>query len=136
VNVNGQTLLGTDTVTSSAPPTFSAGSGGLFQTLVNLKLDLQNGQKDQVRLRIDQLSNDLNTVLGQQGYIGAIATRLDLTKNRIEDRKTILTQQYSSIQDIDTAKTISDLNYQQNIFQASLGVTGRVLQVSLLDYLR
>ncbi len=32
--------------------------------------------------------------------------------------------------------TIANLNYQQNIMQASLGVTARVMQTSLLDYLR
>lgn len=135
VNVNGQNLLGNDTVTNPATPTFSASSGGVFQTLVELKLNLQNGQTDQVRQRIDDLSNDLNTVLTQQTQVGAIENQLTMTQNRINDRKTTLTQQYSDIQTVNMPEAISNLNAEQDTFQASLGVAARVLQTSILNYL-
>ena len=34
------------------------------------------------------------------------------------------------------AETIANLTHHENVFQASLAVTGRVLQTSLLDFLR
>jgi len=78
----------------------------------------------------------LNNILSQQSTVGAITNRLTLTQGRLDDRKSVLTQQYASIQNIDMPKTIANLNQQQNTFQASLSVTGRLLSTSLLDYLK
>jgi flagellar hook-associated protein 3 FlgL len=143
VNINGDTLLGQVQVATPGPPlpvTFNAGSHGLFQTLVNLKQDLQASgdpaQLTEIRTRLDELTTDLNTVLSQQSTVGAISNRLNLTQNRLSERKTVLTQQYASIQDINMPKTIADLNQQQNTFQASLAVTGKLLSTSLLDYIK
>jgi flagellar hook-associated protein 3 FlgL len=143
VNVNGDNLLGNVQVTTAGPPlppTFAAGSQGVFKTLVELKQDLQAGtdpnQLTEIRNRLDELTTDMNTVLSSQAVIGSISNRLSLTQGRIDDRQSILTQQYASIQDIDMPKTIADLNQQQNLFQASLSMTGRLLQTSWLDYLR
>lgn len=143
VNINGDDLLGQVQVTTAGPPlppTFSAGSHGLFKTLIELKQDLQAGgdpnQLTEIRNRLDNLTTDLNTVLSKQAIIGSVSNRLELTQGRIDDRKSILTQQYASIQDIDMPKTIADLNQQQNMFQASLNMTGRLMQTSLLDFLK
>jgi flagellar hook-associated protein 3 FlgL len=144
VNINGDELLGNVQVTTAGPPipaTFSAGSQGLFKTLIDLKQDLVNGagqanQLTEIRARLDNLTSDMNNILGKQAIIGAVGNRLELTQGRIDERQSILTQQYSSIQDIDMPKTIADLNYQQNVLQASLGVTAKIMQTSLLDFLR
>ena len=143
VNVNGDDLLGQSQVATAGPPlpvTFGGSSHGLFQTLVNLKQDLQSGgdpnQLTEIRARLDELTTGLNTVLSQQSVVGSVANRLSLTQGRLDERKSILTQQYASIQDINMPKTVADLNQQQNSFQASLSVTGRLLSTSLLDYIK
>lgn len=141
-NINGDDLLGQVGVTASGPPlpsTFSGSSHGLFKTLMDLKIDLQAGgdpnQLTEVRTRLDELTTDLNNVLSKQAIIGSVSNRLETTQGRLDERKSVLTQQYASIQDIDMPKAIADLNQQQNLFQASLTVTGRLLQTSLLNYL-
>jgi flagellar hook-associated protein 3 FlgL len=142
VNTNGDALLGNVQVTTAGPPlppTFSAGSQGLFKTMIELKQDLSAGgdpnQLSEIRLRLDELTTGMNTVLGKQAMVGSLSNRLQLSQGRIDDRKSILTQQYAEIQDINMPETLTSLNNQQNILQASLGVTARVLQTSLLDYL-
>lgn len=142
-NVIGDELLGQVSVNTAAPPlppVFNAGSHGLFKTLVELKQDLQTSgdpnQLVEIRSRLDELSTDLNTVLSKQAIIGSVANRLELTHNRIDDRKSVLTNQFAAIQDINVAETVANLNQQQNVFQASLNVTGRILQTNLIDFLR
>jgi flagellar hook-associated protein 3 FlgL len=93
-------------------------------------------QLSEIRTRIDELTVDLNTILSKQAIIGSISNRLELTQGRIDERKAVLTQQYATIQDIDMPETIANLNQQQNMFEASLSITGRLMQTSLLDYLR
>lgn len=135
LNVNGQSLLGTVTTAAGPPPSVTGGAG-LFRVLTELKFDLEQGNKAGVRTRLDQLTTELNTVMNARSQIGATTNRAELTQSRIEDRKTTLTKQYASIQEVDMAKTISDLNFQENVFQASLGVSARIMQISLLDFLR
>jgi flagellar hook-associated protein 3 FlgL len=143
VNTNGNDLLGNSTVTTAGPPlpsTFSAGSQGIFKTLVELKTDLNASsdpnQLTEIQARLDELTTNMNTVVGKQAIVGAVSNRLDLSQGRIDDRKSVLTQQYASLQNVDTASTIADLNSEQNTMEASLNVTARVLQNSLLSYLK
>ncbi|MBX2859618.1 MAG: flagellar hook-associated protein FlgL [Vampirovibrio sp.] len=136
ININGENLLGQASLATSIPPVFNPGSGGVFRTLIELKLNLEQGDTDEVRLRLDELDTDLNNVLAQQARVGSVSNRLNLTANRLQEREAIFTQQYASIQDIDMAATIADLNQQESTFQASLAVTARAIQPSLLNFLR
>lgn len=143
INVIGQNLLGQVQVTTAGPPlppTFSAGSSGLFRTMIELKQDLEAAgapnQLTEIRARLDELTTDMNTLLNNQAVLGAVSNRLSLTETRLEDRKAILTQEYSQLQDVDMPKVISNLQQQQNTFDASLSVAGRILQSSLLNYIR
>ena len=131
-NLNGQNIFGNVTVTAGAV----TGGSGLVHTLMSLRIDLNNGNSAGVRALLDTIDTDLNTASTQQSVLGSVMNRLELTQERIEDRKINLTKQYASIQDVDMAQTISDMTYQQNILQASLSVSARVLQPSIMDYLR
>lgn len=137
VNINGENLLGNATIAvPGSPPTFAAGSNGVFETLVELRQNLLNGDYDEVRNRLDEIDTDLNNILRYQGEIGAVTNRLELTKSRIQERGTILTQQYAEIQEIDMPKLVADISFQESVFQNSLAVTGRVIQSSLLNFLQ
>ncbi len=139
ININGESLLGTANGAAGALPVGVAGSG-LFQTLTELLIDLQSGgdvlQLDEIRNRLDDLTTDLADLAASQSVIGSTTNRLELTLGRIEERKAIFTKQYAEIQEIDVAETIANMNHHENLFQASLGVTARVIQTSLLNFLR
>ena len=64
-------------------------------------------------------------------------------QNRIEtaiqaasDNELRLSTSLSDVENADLPKTIMDLQMQQVAYQASLGATSRVMQPSLLDFLR
>jgi flagellar hook-associated protein 3 FlgL len=143
INVIGKNLLGEVQVTTAGPPlppAFSAGSSGLFKTMIELKQDLKAStapnQLSEIRNRLDELTVNMNTLLNNQAILGSVSSRLSLTQTRLADRKAILTQEYSQLQDVDMPRLISSLQQQQNTFDASLSVTGKILQNSLLNYLR
>jgi len=137
VNINGENLLGqVQVVTPGSPPVLSAASNGVFSTLTELRQNLLNGDYNEIRNRLDEIDTDLNNILQYQGQVGAVTNRLELTKARLQERKSILTQQYSDIQDIDMPKVVSDITFQESVFQNSMAVMGRVLQSSLLDFIR
>ncbi len=137
MNVNGETLLGqAQIIAPGPPPVFSPASNGLFQTLTSLRENLLQGDLTEVRNRLDDLDVDLNNVLAQQARIGSVTNRLELTQSRIEERRSIFTKQFADIQNIDMPTLVSDLNFQETVFQGSLATTARVLQTSLLQFLR
>lgn len=135
VNFAGSDVFGQyDTVTPA--------QNGLLNTLNSLINDLNaaiasptTAAYDAIRTHIDELDTDLDTVLSVQTTVGALVNRLDLTENRLQDRQIALSKEYGSIQDVDLAKVISDLNFQEAVFQTSLATTARVLQPSILNYL-
>ncbi len=142
VNTNGQNLLGSVSVVSTGPPlpaTYSPDSSGIFKTLADLKNNLaastDTNQLSEIQKRLDDLTDNMNNVLTQQSTVGAVTNRLELTQSRIDERKSIFTQQYSSIQNVDQPTLITQLDSQENVLQASLSVTAKVLQDSLLKYL-
>jgi flagellar hook-associated protein 3 FlgL len=100
-----------------------------------MKQAMVGGDKAALRSHMDTLTQDQSTVLNAQARLGSINNRLELTYNRLESRNTVLSQQYSDLQEIDLAELISDLRLQEQVTQTSMGVIGRVITPSLLTYL-
>ena len=58
------------------------------------------------------------------------------TKNNLDNEQLDFTSRISENEDIDMPKTIMDLEAQKVGYQAALGAASKVLQVSLLDFLK
>jgi len=112
-------------------------SQGLFGTLMTLSNEMGSAtpDKDVIRTQLDNLENDLQTVLNAQAQVGSLSNRLEMTKSSLEEQKINFTKIKSSAEDIDMAKAISDLQFQQTALQASLQVSANIIQPSLLNYL-
>jgi flagellar hook-associated protein 3 FlgL len=52
------------------------------------------------------------------------------------DKVDNLTQQLSDVEDIDLPQTITDMQLQQTAYQAALAAGAKVVQSSLIDFLR
>ena len=52
------------------------------------------------------------------------------------DRADALTAQLSDVEDIDLPKTITEMSLQQTAYQAALSAGAKVVQPSLVDFLR
>jgi flagellar hook-associated protein 3 FlgL len=122
-------------VDSSGPGVLGTGAGGVFGVLSSIADDLRNNPS--------ALAGDLNNL---DGAIGKVSTELASVGTRYNelmqlgqtatDRHTTLTAQLSDVEDIDLPKTITDLQLQQTAYQAALAATAKVIQPSLLDFLR
>jgi flagellar hook-associated protein 3 FlgL len=133
VNLTGDEIFGS--VTSAGTPPAVTGGSGLIHTMMLMKQAMVGGDKAALRSHMDTLTQDQSTVLNAQARLGSINNRLELTYNRLESRNTVLSQQYSDLQEIDLAELISDLRLQEQVTQTSMGVIGRVITPSLLTYL-
>lgn len=89
---------------------------------------------------ITQFENKLYTVrnnnLALISDIGGRTARLELLTNRTEDELLNLETMRSNIEDVDMSEAIMNLSFASAIYNASLQIGARILQPSLVDYLR
>jgi flagellar hook-associated protein 3 FlgL len=130
LNLNGDNVLGNVTVVAGVP----SGQGLLFD-LTKLRIDISNQDFTNIRAGIDAIKADQSSILNQQTLIGGRVNQMELTQNRIQDRALVQARQISQIQEVDMPEAISNLNFQQTIYQASLGVMARIMQTSLANFL-
>ncbi|HBY20366.1 MAG TPA: hypothetical protein DEG71_05055 [Clostridiales bacterium] len=62
--------------------------------------------------------------------------RLDLIKARLENDEINYTQLKSDNEDADMAETITKLTTQQTIYEASLSAGAKIIQMSLVDFMK
>lgn len=128
VDADGAAVFGTvDTVNP-------ADSTSVFTLIDNIVSDLNSGTN--IGARLTEIDTRMEAIRGQQAVVGTnqvMVTRADATNNA---RTVSLESQRSSVEDVDLAKVILDLQTQQTTYQASLAVTAKVLQPSLMDFLR
>ncbi len=140
VNMSGDALFGyhytgdhdNDPVT---PDTLEG--EGLLHTLITLKEELETDPPDMdvIRDKIDELDASFSTLIGAQSTLGGLLTRLDITENIHKDNSINLSDKKSLAQDIDFAKVVSDMKFQETALQASLQVGARIIQPSLMNFL-
>lgn len=113
------------------------GSQDVFQTLIDIRDNLLAG--DQGSLQNARLA-ELETVRQQLGQgiarVGAVQNRFTASEAELEDFQLQLQQLLSDSIDADFADVVLNLNAQTNAFQAALNAAGRVIQPSLLDFIR
>ncbi|KZE77896.1 flagellar biosynthesis protein FlgL [Paenibacillus elgii] len=108
----------------------------MFAVLKGIQNAFASGNKTQAEALMDKLDTRLTKFLDMRAEVGARVNRVDLVENRLEDLTQNLTSLDSKVEDADIAKTITDLKQYENIYQASLSVGAKIVQPSLLDYLR
>ena len=57
-------------------------------------------------------------------------------KAKAEEQRVTVTNSLSEVESIDLPKTIMELQMQEVAYKSALGATARVVQPSLLDFLR
>jgi len=75
-------------------------------------------------------------VMSIRSDIGARTNRIDLTINRLESDNINFTGLMSKNEDVDMAETIMNLKNEENVYKASLSGGARIIQPTLLDFLR
>jgi len=111
----------------------------LFNDIQALINDLNNEEVDDGDLETNHLANiekHLNNTLQERAEIGARQNRVELIENRLANQRVNAEAMMSDNEDVDTAEVIMNLTMQEAIHRASLSAGARVLQPSLLDFLR
>lgn len=108
----------------------------IFEHLAKISADLRSNNIE--ALSDEDLRNirqDIEKVLVVQGEVGAKVNRLEKGIDRMKSLNENLTELLSNVEDADITKAILDLKMQEIAYQAALQAAGRIMTLSLLDYL-
>jgi flagellar hook-associated protein 3 FlgL len=121
---------------------FQDPSADVFQSLIALRNDLQDTSLNQtakaqalnVRMaEIDKARNRLTATMGEQA---SSLENLEALNNRLGDVKVNVEGRLGDISGTDFAEAAIKFQEQQNAFQATLAMSAKIFDASLLDFIR
>ncbi|MBT1673092.1 flagellar hook-associated protein FlgL [Curtobacterium flaccumfaciens] len=121
-------------VDTAGTAVFGSGDDSVFAVIDSIVNDLQNGVN--VNARIKDVDGALGTVRGAQADVGIRHAAALTAQDSLKSATVSLESRRADIEDVDLAKAVLDLQVQQTNYQAALAVTAKVLQPTLMDYLR
>lgn len=113
---------------------FGTGAASVFALLDSIAADLRAGVS--VSGRLTEIDTRMTAVLTEQAAVGTRYNQVKAAQSTTAITLQTLTGQLSAIEDVDLAATIVELQMQEVAYQGALGATSRVLQPTLMDFLR
>jgi flagellar hook-associated protein 3 FlgL len=118
-------------------PTARFFGGTVFDMVIRLRDSLyMNDSEDAGSRALGGIDLAIENVLKYRTELGARANRLDMVKSRIIQDRTNMEDILSKNEDVDMADAITRLRMLELVHRSALGVTARVIQPTLLDFLR
>ncbi|EMT45887.1 flagellar hook-associated protein FlgL [Anoxybacillus flavithermus] len=110
----------------------------LFDTLQDIEYVLNGTSTSGKTLDnlLSDLDNHLNDVLAERAELGARVNRLELVEQRLAEQQLIAKRMISDNEDADIEKIITELKSQESVHRAALSVGARIIQPTLVDFLR
>jgi flagellin-like hook-associated protein FlgL len=113
-----------------------AGSPDVMGSLLVLIDALRENNSEVVGSVIGGLDRSLDEVLNYRGSAGAKTIRLETTDLRLTEYSLSFTRLLSETEDVDITRLIADLAQQEAVYQSALNAAAKIIQPSLLDFLR
>ncbi|MBK7947275.1 MAG: flagellar hook-associated protein FlgL [Deltaproteobacteria bacterium] len=121
-------------VTRSGAQVFQ-GNVDLFAVLGQLWQGIDQNDTNLIDTAIGDLDLALDQLNVERAHVGGNDAKADSFEQRLRSQEQELTNQASVLEDVDAYQVYSDLAAQESALQASLAVTARMQQPTLLDFL-
>lgn len=108
----------------------------LFRVLKDLEIALRTNDKGGVQNTLDVLDDALSQVVLTRSQVGSRGMRLDQFLQTVEKAKVDNQVEISALEDADIFSTVSDINKTESTLQATLQTSGKLIQPSLMDFLK
>ncbi|MFA4133369.1 MULTISPECIES: flagellar hook-associated protein FlgL [unclassified Brevibacillus] len=122
-NVNAQNIFN-----------FPDNANNMFKLLDNVITELSNGRSaGQFQQKADQ---QFDKLLAERASLGANVNRVELIAERLKTQEVSISDLMSRNEDANMAEVMTDLKTQESVHSAALGSGARIIQPTLLDFLR
>lgn len=85
---------------------------------------------------ITAMDDNINNVVNTRADLGARMNRVELVEDRLSSQEIMATRILSDNEDAELEKVITKLKTQESIHRAALSVGARIIQPTLMDFLR
>jgi len=119
--------------------TSAVGVGGesyLISMFTELEAALETSDQDGLQSSITNFQDAMGNIMSVTAEIGAKSNRLNMTTNKLADQALNLEELLSFNEDVGLPEAYMKLSIEENVYRASLAVGAKVIQPSLMDFLR
>lgn len=97
---------------------------------------LDNNDMDEINNSIGEFDEAIDNTVSARADLGARMNRLDLVENRLDEQEVIAKTTMTENESVDFEKAITNLMTQETMHRAALSAGSRIIQPSLVDFLR
>ena len=108
----------------------------VFNELEGLRIGLLTGDLDSIRGTLERFDSLHAKLVSIRSKIGSRLKGLDTTHQALERHNLTNAQLNSAIEDADMAQVVSDLNKEETVYRSSLASAQKLIQPTLMDFLR
>ncbi|MBQ0140797.1 MAG: flagellar hook-associated protein FlgL [Kurthia sp.] len=120
VNVNGKDLF-----------------TGIDAFISNVQVALDGGKTaTDISSLLTDATVQIDKTLQLQASVGAKENRVDTMADRLSSQKLVVTKQMSNNEDVEYEKTITQMITEESTHQAALSVGAKIIQATLVDFIR
>jgi flagellin-like hook-associated protein FlgL len=112
------------------------GSSDIMGSMLVLAESLRTNDHEGINRMLFNLDESMTSSLATRASLGTNALRLESTASRLLDKELTYTRLLSEVEDADLTQVITDLASRENSYQAALMAAAKIIQPSLLDFLR
>lgn len=124
VNMQGADVFGNDA------------SDSVFTMLDKLEQALRTGVTTGINGFLDDIDSSTDKFLSSRAELGARTNRLDFMEERIDNQEIIAKRIMSDNEDIEFEKVVMEFKAQEAVHNAAMAMGARIIQPTLMDFLR
>ncbi|MDX8288950.1 flagellar hook-associated protein FlgL [Metabacillus indicus] len=111
-------------------------SEDLFAVVGSIEKALTSGDASGLDGLLSDLDGKMDAMTAERAELGARYNRLELIEDRVMKQEVVSTRILSENEDADLEKVIMSLTAQESLHRAALSVGARIMQPTLMDFLR
>lgn len=108
----------------------------LFDELQNFRVALLTGDLEAIRGTLDRFDQMFSKLAATRAKVGSRMQGLQATNQAIERHNITNASLSSALEDADMAQVVSDLGREETVFRSSLVSSKKLIQPTLLDFLK
>lgn len=113
---------------------FGTGDDSVFALVDRIVADLRSGTN--VGPRLGEIDDRRTAMLGVQGSVGTRQSQIERAKEAAVQNSVSLESRRAAVEEVDSVEVLIRLQAQELVYRSALAVNARVLQPSLMDFLR
>ena len=124
-------------VNTTGPAMMGPDGSNVLDRLSQIEADLLAGNRTNLQTAdLINLDAAIDRTLAVRATVGAMTNRLETQLSRLQDHELNLSGLLSNAEDADMARTMVEFSQTQAVYQAALQSGARIMQPTLMDFLR